>query len=78
MKNLFTMSLLALCLTGIGFAQQEVSPDRFEGDSAKQPVKVKHAAKSSQSSMHVAQAKHRASNKSGNRTVLAARTVSGN
>lgn len=75
MKNLFRMSLLAVLMTGMGVAQQEVSPDHFEGDAAKQPVKVKQAAKPNH---NTAQAKHRVSSKSGNKPVLSARNVAGN
>jgi hypothetical protein len=76
MKNFHKIGVLALLLSGMSFAQQEVSPDRFEGDAAKQPVKVKHVA--TRANAHVAQSKHRAGNKSGNKTVLSARNVAGN
>lgn len=76
MKNLRRISALALLLTGMSFAQQEVSPDRFEGDAAKQPVKVKHVV--TRNNAQVAQTKHRVGNKSGNKTVLSARNVARN
>ena len=78
MKNLLRMSLLAALMTGASFAQQEVSPDHFEGDAAKQPVKVKQVAKPNQNKTHVAQAKHSVSSKSGNKPVLSARNNAGN
>jgi hypothetical protein len=78
MKNLLRMSLLAALMTGIGFAQQEVNPDHFDGDAAKQPVKVKHVARANQNATHLAQAKHHVSGKSGNKPVLSARNVAGN
>ena len=78
MKNLFTMSVLALCLTGVGVAQQEISPDHFEAEAAKQPTKVKRVVKSNTNAVHVAQAKHSVGKKSGNKTVLAARNTAGN
>lgn len=77
MKNFFTMSVLALCLTGVGVAQQEISPDHFE-EAASQPTKVKRVIKSNPNAAHVAQAKHRVSKKPGNKTVLAARNTAGN
>jgi hypothetical protein len=76
MKNLRRISALALLLTGVSFAQQEVSPDRFEGDAAKRPVKVKQVA--TRNNAHAAQTKHRVGNKSGKKTVLSARNVAGN
>lgn len=76
MKNLRRISALALLLTGMSFAQQEVSPDRFEGDASRQPVKAKHIAP--RNNAHVAQTKHQVSNKSGNKTVLSARNVARN
>ena len=78
MKNLFTMSLLALCLTSVGVAQQEISPDHFEAEAATQPTKVKRVVKSNPTAVHVAQAKHRVGKKPGNKTVLAARNAAGN
>ena len=68
--------MLVLLLTGASFAQQEVSPDRFEGEAAKQPVKMKHGAKPGNA--RLVQAKHRANNKSVNKAALSARVVSGN
>ena len=76
MKNLSRMSLLVLLLTGASFAQQEVSPDRFEGEAAKQPLKMKHVAKPG--SARLVQAKHRANNKPVNKAALSARVVGGN
>lgn len=73
MRSLTQMSLLALLLTGASFAQQEINPDRFEGEAAKQPVKVKQVAKA-----HAVQAKRHAGNKSASTAVLSARVVAGN
>jgi len=75
MKNVCKLTVLALLLTGVSLAQQEVSPDRFEGEAAKQPVKVKRVVKTSETRM--AQKKHHAS-KSANKTVAMARVPSGN
>ena len=74
MKNLFKLSVFALLLAGVSIAQQEVSPDHFDAEPAKQPVKVKRVVKSSQPKM--AQTKQRAS-KPSNKTMAVAR-VSGN
>lgn len=76
MKSVRRIGIFALLLSGMSFAQQEVSPDRFEGDAAKQPVKVKHVTTGNNA--HVAQTKHRVGNKSGNKTVLSARNVARN
>ena len=78
MKNLLRMSLLAALMPGIAFAQQEVSPDHFDSDAAKQPVRVKHVAKANQNTAHLAQAKHHVSSKSGSKPVLSARNIAGN
>jgi len=75
MKNLCKLTVFALLLTGVSLAQQEVNPDRFEGEAAKQPVKVKRVAKNNQASARMAQ-KHHAS-KSANKTIASAR-VAGN
>jgi hypothetical protein len=61
----------------VSFAQQEVSPDRFEGDAAKQPVKAKVATRN-QHNAHVTQTKHRSGNKPGNKTALSARNIASN
>ena len=50
MKKLFSMAAVALLLIGVSFAQQEVSPDRFEGDVAR-PAKVKHVSKATNARM---------------------------
>ena len=71
MKNLFRMSLFALLLTALGFAQQEINPDRFEGDGAKQPIKAKQMVMRRS-------AKNRASAKPVKKTTLSARAVGGN
>lgn len=76
MKNVCKASLLALILVGAGFAQQEVSPDRFE-DGTKQPVNTKHVAVAKQNGKHLAQVRHHVS-KPANKPVLSARTISGN
>ena len=75
MKNVCKLTVFALLLTGVSLAQQEVNPDRFEGEAAKQPVKVKRVVKSNQTTAHVAQ-KHHAS-KSANKTIAMTR-VAGN
>ena len=77
MNNVAKVSLLALFLVAAGFAQQEVSPDRYEGDGAKQPVKTKHITAAKQNGTHVAQVRHHVS-KPANKPVLSARTISGN
>ena len=74
MKKLFAMSLFALCLTAVGFAQQEISPDRFEGDAAKQPLKTKQVIKKNQMSA----TKRRLGSKSTKKTTLSARAIGGN
>ena len=75
MKNVCKLTACALLLTGVSLAQQEVSPDRFEGEAAKQPIKVKRVVKTSETRM--AQKKHHAS-KSANKTVAMARVPTGN
>ena len=75
MKKICKLTVFALLLTGVSLAQQEVSPDRFEGEAAKQPVKVKRVVKNNQTSAHVAQKHH--SSKSASKTVAMAR-VAGN
>ena len=72
MKNVFKTALVALVLTGLCVAQQEVNPDHFEGDTAKQPVKVKQIAKKSSKNLAATPAKHH-TNKSVNKPVLSAR-----
>lgn len=74
MKNFCTISLLALCLTAAGFAQQEISPDRFEGNASKQPVKTKQVVQKN----HVSAAKRHVSGKSAKKTTLSARALGGN
>jgi len=75
MKNVCKLTVFALLLTGVSLAQQEVSPDRFEGEAAKQPLKVKRVARN-QADTRVAQTKHHAS-KSANKTIASARVPSG-
>ena len=71
MKNVFKLAVFALLLAGVSLAQQEVSPDHFDAEPAKQPVKVKRVVKSSQPNARVAQTKHHA--KSANKTMAIAR-----
>ena len=72
MKNVFRTAFVALLLTGLCVAQQEVNPDHFDGYAAKQSVKVKQPSKKSSKNLAATPAKHH-TNKSVNKPVLSAR-----
>jgi hypothetical protein len=78
MKNVLKMSLLVFCLTAFGFGQQEVSPDHFDGDAPKQPVKAKQGTKNQITKQPASKRGVSTSTKSKKKTTLSARNAGPN